>query len=102
MTEKSGSEQTISVVLNIYNEERNIRDLMDSLVTQESPVEVVVVDAGSRDRTVEFVRKYTEEYDFVELHHKPGTRGESTNYGIGKAKGDIICFIGGDCIANPF
>lgn len=98
----AGSDILISIVLNILNEERNIRDLMDSLVTQEGPVEVVVVDAGSCDRTVEYVRGYTEQYDFVRSFHHPGTRGESTNFGICQAKGDVICFIGGDCIANPF
>lgn len=92
----------VSVVLNILNEERNIRDLMDSLVTQEPPLEVVVVDAGSWDRTVEYVGNYAKQCDFVRLFHHPGTRGESTNFGLSQATGDIICFIGGDCIANPF
>lgn len=92
----------ISVVLNILNEQRNIRDLMDSLVTQEQPIEIIVVDAGSWDRTVEYVKEYTRRYDFVRLFHHPGTRGESTNFGLSQATGDAICFIGGDCIANPF
>ena len=92
----------VSVVLNILNEERNIRDLMDSLVTQEPPLEVVVVDAGSWDKTVEYVNNYAKKYDFIKLFHHPGTRGESTNFGLRQATGDIICFIGGDCIANPF
>jgi len=97
-----GSRALISVVLNILNEERNIRDLLDSLVTQEGPTEVIVVDAGSCDRTVTYVQEYAGQYDSVRLFHHPGTRGESTNFGIGQAKGDVICFIGGDCIANPF
>lgn len=92
----------ISVVLNLLNEERHIRDLLDSLVVQEPPFEIVVVDAGSWDRTVEIVRRYAESYPMVALHHKPGSRGESTNYGISLAKGDAVATIGGDCIANPF
>lgn len=102
VTDKRLSGSKVSVVLNIMNEENNIRDLLDSLVTQEQPLEVVVVDAGSKDRTLEYLESYVKEYDFVVLHHHPGTRGESTNYGIKQATGDIICFIGGDCIANPF
>lgn len=92
----------VSVVLNILNEERNIRDLMDSLVTQEPPIEIIVVDAGSWDKTVPYVAYYAKNCDFVKLFHHPGTRGESTNFGLKQATGDIICFIGGDCIANPF
>ena len=92
----------VSVVLNVMNEERNIADLLDSLVVQEQPMDVVVVDADSKDRTREIVQRYMDEHDFITLHIKPGTRGESTNFGIGKADGDVIAFVGGDCIANPF
>lgn len=102
MSTDNASKKKISVVLNLLNEERNIRDLMDSLVTQEPPLEIVAVDAGSSDRTVAYLKSYSDEYDFVKIYHHPGTRGESTNFGIEQATGNIICFIGGDCIANPF
>jgi glycosyltransferase involved in cell wall biosynthesis len=92
----------VSVVLNVMNEERNIADLLDSLIVQEEPLEVVVVDAKSKDRTREIVQEYADKYDFIKQFIKPGTRGESTNYGISKAQGNIIAFVGGDCIANPF
>jgi len=92
----------ISIVLNLLNEKRHIRDLLDSLVTQEQPFEIVIVDAGSWDGTVATIKKYMEAHPEIHLYHKPGTRGESTNFGIMKAKGDAIATIGGDCIANPF
>jgi glycosyltransferase involved in cell wall biosynthesis len=92
----------VSVVLNVMNEEKNIADLLDSLVIQEQPMEVVVVDAASKDRTREIVQRYVEKYPFISLYIKPGRRGESTNYGVDKAKGEILAFIGGDCLANPF
>jgi len=91
----------ISVVLNIMNEERYIADLLDSLVIQEGPLEVIVVDADSKDRTREIVQSYVQRYPFIKLYVKPGTRGESTNYGISKATGEIIAFTGGDDLANP-
>jgi glycosyltransferase involved in cell wall biosynthesis len=91
----------ISVVLNVMNEERYIADLLDSLVIQEQPLEVVVVDAASKDCTQEIVKRYAERYPFVKLYIKPGTRGVSTNFGISKAKGDVIAFTGGDDLANP-
>lgn len=92
----------ISVVLNLLNEEHHIADLLDSLVTQEGPIEVIVVDAGSWDQTVPIVKKYMERYPEVKLFHKTGSRGESTNYGLIHVTGDAIATIGGDCIANPF
>jgi GT2 family glycosyltransferase len=92
----------ISVVLNLLNERRHIRDLLDSLVTQEGPMEIVIVDAGSNDGTVEIIKQYVEKHPEIRFFHHPGTRGESTNFGISQAKGEAIATIGGDCIANPF
>jgi len=92
----------ISIVLNLLNEERHIRDLLDSLVTQEPPFEIVIVDAGSWDKTVEIIRKYMQKHPEISLFNHPGTRGESTNFGLLKVKGDAVATIGGDCIANPF
>ena len=93
----------ISIILNLLNETKHIRDLLDSLVIQEGPLEIIVVDAGSWDGTPEAVKRYMETHPgVIELYHRPGTRGESTNFGILKAKGEAIATVGGDCIANPF
>lgn len=92
----------VSVVLNLLNEKRHIRDLLDSLVIQEGPLEIVVVDAGSKDGTVEIIKGYMERHPQIRFFHHPGTRGESTNFGISMTKGQAVATIGGDCIANPF
>ncbi|HEX9907382.1 MAG TPA: glycosyltransferase [Thermoplasmata archaeon] len=92
----------ISIVLNLLNEKRHIRDLLDSLITQEQPFEIVIIDAGSWDGTVEIISKYKETHPSIRLLHHSGSRGESTNYGIMKSEGEAIATIGGDCIANPF
>jgi glycosyltransferase involved in cell wall biosynthesis len=92
----------ISVVLNLLNEKRHIRDLLDSLVTQEPPFEIVIVDAGSWDGTVQIIEEYMKKYPEIKFHHHSGTRGESTNYGLSQAQGDAVATTGGDCIVNPF
>lgn len=92
----------VSVVVTTRNEERNIADLLDSLVTQEAPLEVLVVDAASEDRTQAIVEEYASRYPFVKLYREGGTRGRSRNEGIRKAEGEGVAFIDADCIANPF
>ncbi len=92
----------ISVVTTVRNEARNIAALLDSLVIQEPPVEVIVVDSDSEDPTRDVVRGYEKRYDFVRLYVRGGTRGAGRNFGIGKARGEAIAFIDGDAIANPF
>ncbi len=92
----------MSVVVTVRNERRHVSDLLDSLVVQEGPLEVLVVDSASTDGTPDVVRRYAEKWDFVRLVDRPGTRGQSRNAGVGLAKGDVVAFIDGDCIANPF
>jgi glycosyltransferase involved in cell wall biosynthesis len=92
----------ISVVVTVRNEEKRIGNLLDSLVVQDGPFEVVITDAFSDDRTCEIVRSYAERYDNIHLYLKGGTRGVGRNYGVKMAKGEVVAFVDGDCIANPF
>jgi glycosyltransferase involved in cell wall biosynthesis len=92
----------ISVVITVKNEEKHISDLLDSLVIQEKPFEIIIVDAHSEDRTRKIVKKYQKEYDFIHLYEKSGSRGEGRNYGVKKAKGEFVAFTDGDDIVNPF
>lgn len=91
-----------SVVVTVRNEARHIADLLDSLVVQEPPFEVVVVDALSTDATAAIVREYTARYPNIRLVEAPGKRGAGRNLGVREARGDVVAFIDGDCIANPF
>ncbi len=92
----------ISIVTTVRNEARNIAALLDSLVIQEPPIEILVVDSGSEDLTREIVQRYEKQYDFVHLYVEGGTRGTGRNFGIAKARGEAVAFIDGDAIASPF
>ncbi len=92
----------ISVVITVRNEEKNIANLLDGLLVQERPFEVVIVDAHSSDSTVDIIEEYQREHDFIRLYIMGGTRGEGRNYGVKMAKGEAVAFIDGDDIPNPF
>lgn len=92
----------LSVVTTVRNEGRNLGPLLESLVIQEPPLEVVVVDAFSMDDTRQIARRFAREYDFVRLLVRGGTRGRSRNYGVAASRGEAVVFIDGDCIASPF
>lgn len=92
----------ISIVTTVRNEARNIAAFLDSLVVQEPPLELIVVDSHSGDATRDIVRGYEQRYEFVHLYISGGTRGAGRNFGIRKAKGEAVAFIDGDAIANPF
>ena len=86
----------ISIVITTKNEERSIRKLLSSLVVQEPPIEILVVDAGSEDSTQKIVKRFEKSHKNVKLYVSEGRIGESFNYVINKANGEAISFIGAD------
>ena len=72
----------VSVVTTVRNEARNIAALLDSLVVQEPPFEIIVVDSASQDATRDIVRGYERRYESVHLYITGGTRGAGRNFGI--------------------
>jgi glycosyltransferase involved in cell wall biosynthesis len=89
----------ISIIIPTLNEERHIVKCLESLKSQRYPgdrFEIIVVDNGSTDRTLNLCEKYTES-----IHVLPGVNvSELRNYGAGKARGEIYAFIDGDCEAD--
>ena len=56
--------------------------------------EIVVIDGGSKDGTIEIARKYAHKV----LTEDTYFRGVNRNKGIKNAQGDIICFTDSDCV----
>ena len=91
----------LSVVVITRNAEEYMYDCLDSLVNQSvKPLEILVVDANSTDKTQSIVNEYAEKWNIVKLLEHPGTRGEGRNFGAEKAAGDIVAFMDADAIAN--
>ena len=84
----------VSVIITTKNERDNISRLLKSLEKIKDELhEVIVVDAGSDDGTIEEVKKY----DFTTLYVAPkSTRGTGRNLGISMASGDIVAFLDAD------
>jgi glycosyltransferase involved in cell wall biosynthesis len=98
---ETGGRPLISIVITVRNEERHVGRLLDSLLGQEAPFEVVLVDAESRDRTYEIARSYATRYpDRVRVLRRSGSRGVGRNTGVRAAQGDFVAFIDGDCFAD--
>ncbi len=91
----------VSVVITVRNEAAHLPPLLQSLALQEPPFEVIVVDADSRDGTFELVLGYAHrDPAHYRAIRQPCSRGEGRNLGVELARGDLVAFIDGDCVAD--
>ena len=90
----------VSIVITVKNEAPSISKLLDSLLTQDEPFEIIIVDANSNDGTQEIVGGYETVHPEIKLYVFDGSRGASRNFGVEKARGDVIAFIDGGCNAE--
>lgn len=91
----------VSIVITVRNEAPHLRDLFDSLLRQQPPFEIVLVDAVSRDGTRELAGQYARDHPgIVRVFEHIGSRGIGRNEGARRAKGTILAFIDGDCLAD--
>lgn len=87
----------VSVAVLTKNSEATVGKSLESIFRQtRKPDEVIVVDGGSTDGTLEIVRRYP-----VKLVQEPGLGfGHARNLGVKNANGDVVFFIDSDCYAE--
>ena len=86
------AEPRISVIVPTLQEQDYIATILSQLSKTDPPVEVIVVDGGSQDKTVETARQFTEQV------YRTSKRGIAAgrNYGAKKASGEILIFMDTD------
>lgn len=85
-----------SIVVPTYNSELSLLDTLESVFAQCWPnVEVIVIDGGSKDRTVELANNYAG-LEMVVVSEPDKGIYDAINKGIARATGDLICIVGSD------
>lgn len=80
---------TCSIVIRAFNEEKHITRLLDGIRHQNiQDVQVILVDSGSSDRTVEIATEYG--VQIVNIQPQDFTFGRSLNLGLSHAKADFV------------
>ncbi|MCR5135336.1 MAG: bifunctional glycosyltransferase family 2 protein/CDP-glycerol:glycerophosphate glycerophosphotransferase [Clostridiales bacterium] len=89
----------VSIIIPIYNAEEKLDRTMESVLRQTlRDIEVLLIDDGSQDRTVEIARAWEEKDDRVRLivnEHNMGV-SKTRNVGLDNAAGEFIRFVDGD------
>ncbi|GFN39514.1 MAG: glycosyltransferase [Marine Group I thaumarchaeote] len=87
----------VSIIVPAYNEEKVIDRTIKSLLNLDySKKEIIVVDDGSEDQTLEIAKRYKGLINV--LHKENGGKAYALNYGISHAKGEIIVVVDADTI----
>ena len=92
----------VTVIVPVLNGKDTIERCIESLLQLRPPkdgVELIVVDNGSTDGTMEILRKYESRLKVLE-QSKPGVSA-ARNLGVQHARGDRLAFTDSDCIAEP-
>lgn len=89
----------ISIIIPMYNVEAYIEECILSLLSQTyDDFEIICVDDGSDDHTVEIVKKLMADDERIYLYEYPhcGRAGIIRNFGMTKARGEYFLFLDGD------
>ena len=89
----------VSIIIRTLNEEYYLDELLKGISNQNKngfDVEVVLIDSGSTDNTIEIAKSHDCKITFIKKEEF--TFGRSLNMGTKFSKGDIIVYISGHCV----
>lgn len=91
----------ISVCITVFNEEGTIANLLDSLLSQSRKSdEIVIVDGGSQDRTLEIIKHYQKKDSRIRFLREKGSIAHGRNISIEIARNEIVALTDAGCIAK--
>lgn len=88
----------LSIIIPVYNAGGFLKDCLDSLLSQKLyGYEIICVDDGSVDNSMEILKEYQKKYSVIKVIHQDNS-GVSTarNKGLDIAKGKYIAFVDSD------
>jgi dolichol-phosphate mannosyltransferase len=99
--------KSVTVVICAYNEEKNLKKVMDEtiqvLISMAIDFELIVVDDGSRDGTLNVVRQMASKDAHIKtiVHEQNQGIGRALLDGYGQAQKDLVTFLPADGQISP-
>lgn len=92
----------ISVIVPIYNAEKTLERCIKSIIRQSySNIEVILVDDGSTDNSLDLCKKYMEEDERIKvIHQRNQGVGAARNRGLSNTSGEYVTFVDSDDFIN--
>lgn len=91
-------EYKVSVIVPVYNAEEYLNECIDSLINQTiSPLEIILLNDGSKDNSGKICDEYAEKYDNIVVRHlENGGPSRARNIGLSIARGEFVGFVDSD------
>jgi glycosyl transferase cpsJ(V) len=88
----------VSVLVPVFNAEKHLSQCLDSIVSQTfRDLQVVIVDDGSTDNSLDICRDYANRFKFVEVYHQENAGvAAARNALLDRAKGEYTLFVDSD------
>jgi len=91
----------ITIVTPCYNHDAYLEETIRSVLLQNYPnLEYIVIDGGSKDASIEIIKKYTKWIDYW-VSEKDSGQSEAINKGFKRAKGEILAWLNSDDLYEP-
>jgi glycosyltransferase involved in cell wall biosynthesis len=92
---------SISVVIPSLNQGQYIEEAILSVLGQRYPnLEIIVIDGGSADNTIEILEKYTHQISYWHSKRDNG-QADAINQGMNMSTSDILCWLNSDDMYLP-
>lgn len=88
----------VSVIIPVYNAEKYLKECLESIINQSlKEIEIICIDDGSTDRSLEILREYEQKDNrVIVLQQKNSGAGIARNKGLKIAKGEYLSFLDSD------
>lgn len=96
-------EKRISIIIPFYNAEKSLQHCLNSIINQQySNYELILINDGSTDSSLEIAKKYAKINKNIVVIDKENTGvSDSRNIGLEKSNGTLIYFMDSDDIISP-
>lgn len=89
----------VSVCVTVLNEEKSIAELLEAILYQtRKPDEIVIVDGGSTDGTLEIISKFQKRSKKIKLLTERSSRAKGRNLSVEISNSEIIAMTDAGCV----
>lgn len=94
-----------SIIIPVYNVELYLKECLDSIFVYQKishKIEVIIVNDGSTDGSLNILKEYKKQHDFILIDQESSGPGGARNAGIKIAKGKYLLFVDSDDYFIPY